>query len=670
MDWTKVKCGSLGVAVLVVGAAAGLGTLPEEEVTRLPAYVVTAAHFPALAEEVPATIRVLGREEWEARPLVSVPELLEGVAGLRFQSYSGNPLEAQVNLRGFSENGNQRVLLLVDGMRLNRPDMGGFNWSQVPLASIESVELLKGGHSVIYGNHAVAGVIKIETRKGGPAQTQLDATVGENGQEYASLWTGGRAGPAGYGFGLEHARTDGWRANSGSEARAAVAAINLGAGSRWSADLRLHLGDSELALPGPINSVDFPENPRAAYDLIEKADTYQSAGLRLSYEDADGRALEWVNGVNRRTFESDWATWGSHSDVELLSWNTQPRVRLTRGRLEWTLGADLLRDELDATQYPDATRADASGAGTLRRDATAGYALATLTLAPEVKAALGGRLEHTRLQGRYAQRPWGDPDGPLQPAFDEAVSDTDHSLTVGINWKPAPALRAWARLERVYRYPGTDEVASYQGYLLPVPFNTALRPESGRSWEAGLGWAANGLTAELAGFRLDLDDEIAFDPVTFLNANLSGTRRQGIDLALSWKIATVTLRADATLQEAEFTDGPWAGNRLYLVPRRLFALAAEWEPLASLGTGLTVRHTGRQFIGNDLANDQPQMPSYTVAGWHLHLRLSEALRLRAAIDNLFDKRYAAVVFKNDWAPGSDWYPAPGRTARIGVQVVF
>jgi iron complex outermembrane recepter protein len=66
---------------------------------------------------------------------------------------------AAVNLRGL---GNQRTLVLMDGLRLGPGSADGRNWSdlnQIPAALVERVDVLTGGASAVYGADAVAGVV-------------------------------------------------------------------------------------------------------------------------------------------------------------------------------------------------------------------------------------------------------------------------------------------------------------------------------------------------------------------------------------------------------------------------------------------------------------------------------------------------------------------------------
>ena len=125
--------------------------------------VVTASRRESNILSSPAFTSVITSTEIAESGSSNLVELLSRQAGLNFSSYS-NEAQAQVSLRGFGENSFGRVLVLVDGRRLNNPDMQGLNWLAIPLESIERIEILHGPGSVLYGNNAIGGVINIITK--------------------------------------------------------------------------------------------------------------------------------------------------------------------------------------------------------------------------------------------------------------------------------------------------------------------------------------------------------------------------------------------------------------------------------------------------------------------------------------------------------------------------
>jgi len=76
-------------------------------------------------------------------------------------------LNGQVNLRGstgYVQGLNSRVLMTVDGVPMNQGDRGGINWDLLAVDDIESVEILKGAGSSLYGSAAFGGVVNVTTR--------------------------------------------------------------------------------------------------------------------------------------------------------------------------------------------------------------------------------------------------------------------------------------------------------------------------------------------------------------------------------------------------------------------------------------------------------------------------------------------------------------------------
>ena len=66
------------------------------------------------------------------------------------------------------------TLVLVDGIRVNSFG-GGLDLSQVPLADIDRIEVVRGPQSAIHGADAIGGVVQVITRTGGPYLRALES---------------------------------------------------------------------------------------------------------------------------------------------------------------------------------------------------------------------------------------------------------------------------------------------------------------------------------------------------------------------------------------------------------------------------------------------------------------------------------------------------------------
>ena len=126
--------------------------------------VVTGSRAEASVDQLAADVTVIDTKKIERAVGSSLPELLQREAGLQMSSNGGLGKETSVFTRGTES---RHTILLVDGVRYGSATSGGPSWSNIPLASIERIEVIKGPASSLYGSDAVGGVVQIFPKKGG-----------------------------------------------------------------------------------------------------------------------------------------------------------------------------------------------------------------------------------------------------------------------------------------------------------------------------------------------------------------------------------------------------------------------------------------------------------------------------------------------------------------------
>ena len=158
------------------GSPSAAGTAAKETI-KLESFVVTGSNIPTAADAVAVPVTVINREEIERTGLGS--NLLE-VVQTRMPSFagSGNLGATNGNIAGGNATSggsqlslrNLSTLVLLDGRRL--PDSGAsarggrsfVDVNQIPLAAIQSMEVLTDGASAIYGSDAVGGVVNVKLK--------------------------------------------------------------------------------------------------------------------------------------------------------------------------------------------------------------------------------------------------------------------------------------------------------------------------------------------------------------------------------------------------------------------------------------------------------------------------------------------------------------------------
>lgn len=111
---------------------------------------------PAIEKDLPQTVSIIQAEAFALRAYVDVGDLLATDQSIQIEeSLSGRKT---VSIRGGNSDD---VLVLYNGFRLNRPYDNVFDLSLIDMQNIEQIEIVKGGHSVLYGSDAFSGVINI-----------------------------------------------------------------------------------------------------------------------------------------------------------------------------------------------------------------------------------------------------------------------------------------------------------------------------------------------------------------------------------------------------------------------------------------------------------------------------------------------------------------------------
>jgi outer membrane receptor for ferrienterochelin and colicins len=130
--------------------------------------VVGASRHEQTTAEAPSAVSVVARDQIQKLGYRTLADLLNGVRGFNVTFDRSYPT---IGIRGVNRPGDfgGRVLLLVDGHRLNEPTYGtlnsGFDFP-LDIDLIDRVEVIRGPGSSLYGNNAFLGVINVVTRRG------------------------------------------------------------------------------------------------------------------------------------------------------------------------------------------------------------------------------------------------------------------------------------------------------------------------------------------------------------------------------------------------------------------------------------------------------------------------------------------------------------------------
>ncbi len=114
--------------------------------------------------KVPAAIYVITQEEIARSGSTTIPDVLRMAPGVQVAQVDAN--RWAISVRGFNDIYSNKLLVLVDGRTVYSPSFSGVYWDQIdiPLDTIERIEVIRGSGGTMWGANAVNGVINIITK--------------------------------------------------------------------------------------------------------------------------------------------------------------------------------------------------------------------------------------------------------------------------------------------------------------------------------------------------------------------------------------------------------------------------------------------------------------------------------------------------------------------------
>ena len=159
------------------------------KVRQLDEVVLSASRKEQSVLETTKSVSVISREEIENSGSTTVAELLSTQQGIHLIGVGQTPGALQsLFLRGANS---EHTAILVDGVRITDPssESNALDLSELSLAAVERIEIVRGTHSTLYGSSAIGGLIHIITKKGsegfaGSVQTEM-GVLGEGSLEFS-----------------------------------------------------------------------------------------------------------------------------------------------------------------------------------------------------------------------------------------------------------------------------------------------------------------------------------------------------------------------------------------------------------------------------------------------------------------------------------------------------
>lgn len=225
-----------------------------EEPVTLEEVIVTATRDAQEVRKTPANVTVITAADIEKTGATTVVEVLDRLEGIQFRTFSGNPSQAYIDMRGTGgDNPFGKTLVMLDGRRLNRTDMASINWLQTPVHMIERIEIVRGPGSVLYGDAAIGGVINIIPKKGkGRPVANASVLAGSYGLHNERIGVTGAAGSWTYALVGENNFSSGYRDRSKYAAQGGGFDVGYAAHDLLNVSLGVSFNRTDYQMPGAL----------------------------------------------------------------------------------------------------------------------------------------------------------------------------------------------------------------------------------------------------------------------------------------------------------------------------------------------------------------------------------------------------------------------------------
>lgn len=215
---------------LTVALAAFFGAAPALGASEVApsVEVVSPTPLPGIGideKKLPVNVRSVSGEELNRRNSTDLTDLLnQSVGSVHINEVQGNPLQPDVNFRGFTASPllgtPQGLSVYMDGVRLNQPFGDQVSWDLIPRSAIRSITLMPGSNP-LFGLNTLGGALSIQTKDGySHPGWAFQGTYGSYGRATSEIEYGGSNDRGLNWFATASLfHDDGWRDHSNSNAR-------------------------------------------------------------------------------------------------------------------------------------------------------------------------------------------------------------------------------------------------------------------------------------------------------------------------------------------------------------------------------------------------------------------------------------------------------------------
>lgn len=620
--------------------------------------ITSATGFETSVRDLTSTPKVVTSEEIEQKQYTSIDEVLKDIPGVDvIYNSSGKPI-ISMRGQGFDTSWNYRaannVKVLIDGIATDGLDMHANTTpiSGISMSSIERIEVIPGGGSVLYGSGTVGGIINIITKQERTARVNVDTKYGTTLGNQTNVNLGHSIDKFDFDLTYSKENKDGYRDYDEADIESFVGKV------------KYNIDDKQSVMLKYSNIVD-EDSYADELTKQEVEDDRTQSGWGVG-EDEEGNirknkieeyTLSYTNKLTS-DFEFDFIAYTKTTETTSKTWSPiwyhpvfpgVPQGGFKRNYTEsqkegFKIKGRYLYSEGSSAIFGMEYKSDDLEQKTFKatQDAWAVFALNNYKL-NKFNFIQGIRYEKAdsnakRLSGKS-----------IQHEADKTYDDFAYELSG--NYKYSDTGSTYIKYEKSFLLPPSKTLIN----RYPKPNNdkyylSNVKPENSNTFEIGVRDRVGGSIVSAVAYYTVTQDEltgkIPFSTGEITYYNIGETVRKGIDLTAEQNLGKLTLRESYSYVDAKINEGRYSGlildgTKMSNVAENKFKISANYELTDRILIMGDVTYTGGMYVGNGQKTGYSlgRQNENIVANLRLAYNVNDGLNLYAGINNLFDEKY-------------------------------
>ena len=586
----------------------------DSSIVDLPKVTVVASRVEQSTGVVGASVTTLDLDDLLRYEHELASDVIRHVEGVYLRN-NGNPgSTAGMSMRGLP----LAPVVLIDGIEVNDPGSGFvYNFGNLPLASIDRIEVLRGAQSALYGANALTGVISITTRQGETTQpaAAVGASYGSRDSVRAFATLSQATESVDYFVTATYEDTDGYSVQN-PEWGPEWADDDLFRNQTMMGKLKWKLSDRvDLVLFGSYQDSKSEYDPGLPSPWTQPVmdNFYESEQFLSKAQLSATLSQAWISNVavhynDFRSYAVDsFGVRDNKADLLKFEWLNDLRIADWLNSivgLEWERAEDRI--------------------GSHSMDTAAVFVENVLTLSDALHATVALRLDDNDAYGRE------------------------------VSWRTSASYALPNDRTRLKASFGTSFDAPEISELFGTWGNPDLTPETGSNFDIGMEQVfSDQLRGGITFFRIGMDDHIEYLRSTNQYANVDW-ESTGLESYLEWDVnQQLMLRVGHTWADAERKGVD--DTLLFHSPEHTLSLMVDFSMLDDrLQHAITI-----QYVDERETWDGP-VDAFTVVDWSTRFQVNEQASVWLRVENLLDETYEEILY----------YRAPGLGVFGGFKLEF